>query len=264
MHLLFAWLTIFSPMQAWDVPLAAFAWDGEKETRLFLGGATETTPFALASITKVFTATELALQVLKGNIQLQEIAAENKTFFQLATHTSGLPREKGGALQPGYLYSNYGFDVLGEAIGRKVGLPFETLISEDILQPLQMEATTFQRPRLGGSGGLFSTLKDMQHFLKANLALEGPPFLQQAMRKARIPLLIVRPPFKMGLGWQIYEEIVDKNGAIQGYSSYIGMIPEYRIGLIILARKNKLPLTRIGREILRRMKDAKISHAQRG
>ena len=44
--------------------------------------------------------------------------------------------------------------------------------------------------------------------------------------------------------------IVDKNGGLNNTSTYIGMIPQKRLGIVILANRGKEPATRIGRQIM--------------
>lgn len=66
---------------------------------------TSTTLFPLASVTKVFTASLLALEVQKGKIKLADILSKffpqlsstpagGITLQQLATHTSSLPKQR--------------------------------------------------------------------------------------------------------------------------------------------------------------------------
>ncbi len=74
---------------------------------------TPDTVFELASITKVFTTTSLAMEVESGNMQLDDAVAKHLpelrqsggdikgvTLRQLATHTSSLPRQPDGSTFP--------------------------------------------------------------------------------------------------------------------------------------------------------------------
>ena len=44
--------------------------------------------------------------------------------------------------------------------------------------------------------------------------------------------------------------IVDKNGGLNNTSTYIGMIPQKRLGIVILGNRGNEPATRIGRQIM--------------
>ncbi len=44
--------------------------------------------------------------------------------------------------------------------------------------------------------------------------------------------------------------IVDKNGGLDNTSTYIGMVPQQHLGIVILANRGGEPATRIGREIM--------------
>lgn len=237
------------------------------------GRATENTSFKIASITKVFTTTELALEVLRGQIKLddhlskfyphlQKSTAEI-TLKQLATHTSGLPRSFPGSKQwtpehpPGtqYLYSNIGFGILGNALGNNRHIPYQQLITRDILDPLKMTSTGFNISPAPGSGAIHSTSKDMLQFLLANLQLAGPKELQNAMQFAQEPQFKVRDKLTMGLGWQRVSFdallIIDKNGGLPDYSSYIGFLPEQKIGIVLLVNQTRAKPAQLGRKILK-------------
>jgi beta-lactamase class C len=58
----------------------------------------------------------------------------------------------------------------------------------------------------------------------------------------------------MGLAWQRYTGdgvlMIDKNGGVPGFSSYIGMQPDKKIGIVILANKSKSDSTELGRKLL--------------
>lgn len=144
------------------------------------------TVFEIASNTKVFTGTLLAEAVLNGEVQLDdpistylpegvtvpEYEGRTITLLDLATHTSGLPREPSWdspsdpmnpyadytidqmydflsgyhlTRAPGseYLYSNYGFALLSNLLVRQTGsADYDALLLERITGPLGMESTS--------------------------------------------------------------------------------------------------------------------------
>ncbi|WP_068471002.1 serine hydrolase [Candidatus Protochlamydia phocaeensis] len=293
--------------------LLSFGW-ADPERRI---PVTPSTLFEIGSITKVFTTTALAIEVLKGRMHLNDAvtkyfpaikhpqAIDRVTLVELATHTSSLPRTL-PALNRGrkpdqtflihflenwtpaypigtrYAYSNLGFGVLGKAIAHAEGKTYEQTIQQWVTFPLDMTETVIfvpsdlrthvargynkegqpippsYKPMLNaGSGAIRSTSQDMLKFLEANLGLRGPIFLQKAMRFAQQGFFQVNPHLTLGLGWQRFQSppwlIIDKNGGMAGFSSYIGFIPDKKIGIVLLANKSKTHLTTIGRQLLRRL-----------
>jgi beta-lactamase class C len=106
-----------------------------------------------------------------------------------------------------------------------------------------------------GTGQMFSSARDMAIFLAANLgALPGHRDLQQAMALAQQGVFTVRPRFTQALAWQVVRNgeltIVDKNGGLNNTATYIGMIPQQKLGIVILSNCGGEPATRIGRQIM--------------
>lgn len=273
---------------------------------------TENTIFEIASITKVFTSTALAIEVQKGRMSLNvpvshylpgvhlgRIPFQQITLLELATHTSSLPRvppkipngydfnklvsylEKWKPSQQigtNYSYSNLGFGLIGYALSAVNGKSYEEVIRDNILIPLNMSSTEIIVPSnlmsryaqgyspqgnlakmfplnaWAAGGALRSTSRDMLNFLMANLGVKGPENIIQAMQFAQQGLVKVNDRLTMGLGWQRVNDegllLVDKNGGVEGFSSYIGMLPSKKMGIVILANKGKTQITSLGRKIL--------------
>lgn len=145
--------------------------------------ATTQTLYQIGSLSKTFAATLMGMLRDEGKLQFddpvwqhlpEDLAiphiraadGERITMRQIATHTSGLPREFANkvdteALTPApyfvedlyagleltYLiapvgerwsYSNLGFGLLGHTLGRIGGMPFEDLLTDKLLEPLGM------------------------------------------------------------------------------------------------------------------------------
>lgn len=167
----------------------------EHGTQIFSAGkldnGTEREPdgdtlFELASITKTFTVLALEDMVERGEMNLNDpvekylpksvkVPAHNGkeiTLLDLATHSSGLPRDPNNLTpthglpenafadysvermyqfldsymlthNPGERveYSNVGLALLGHALARKAGTNYESLVVERICQPLKMDST---------------------------------------------------------------------------------------------------------------------------
>jgi beta-lactamase class C len=106
-----------------------------------------------------------------------------------------------------------------------------------------------------GTGQLYSSARDMARFLAANLgALPDNAPLQAAMALAQQGAFTVGPRFTQALAWQRVTNgdlvIVDKNGGLNNTATYIGMIPQRRLGIVILSNCGGEPATRIGRQIM--------------
>lgn len=146
----------------------------------------------IASITKTFTSTLLHILRDEGVVALEDPvskyfpdfrykspwpSAKPMTLGQLASHTSGLPREtpfyvcdrepacktnstererrilaaiadQWLVVKPGtrFHYSNLGFALLGRALGHAASASYESLVAQKILKPLGMDSATFESP----------------------------------------------------------------------------------------------------------------------
>jgi hypothetical protein len=78
--------------------------------------------------------------------------------------------------------------------------------------------------------------------------------LQEAMAFAQHDVFTVGPRFTQGLAWQRVQNgnftIIDKNGGLNNTSTYIGMIRQARLGVVILMNRGGQPATKIGRQIM--------------
>lgn len=140
------------------------------------------TLYHFASVTKVYTTLVLAQMASEGLLDIDdpvskyipefiprypEPGARAITLRDLATHAAGVTnvwgrgrltnqlteaelldrmRDYGLAIQPGYKnkYSNYGVSVLGLALARVAGKPYEAMVRERVLEPLGMTSTGFE------------------------------------------------------------------------------------------------------------------------
>lgn len=295
--------------------------NGSQPKYLFYGYADpeRTTPirpdtiFEIASITKVFVTTLLAMEVDKGRMKLTDPASrfipglsnnlikgfKSVRLIDLATHTAALPRmpppKKGPysreevveylanwnpeyPIASKYVYSNLGFGILAYAISGLNHTPFDALLKREILQPLNMMNTDIRVPSfkerqwahgynkkgmkvkpdpvtvLPGGGAMKSTPRDMAQFLSANMGFIGPDPLKKAMKLAHQPQYKVSEKLSLGLGWQIAKTdnytLIDKNGGLAGFASYIGFDELNQVGVVVLMTKGKSQATAIGRAIL--------------
>ena len=144
--------------------------------------------FRWASVTKPVTALAALQAVDDRLIDLDEAAGPpDSTIRHLLAHTSGLPFDGTALLgAPGRrrIYSNTGFDLLGEIVAERRRRAFDQVVRGGILGPLGMTATSLvERP----SQGLEGTLRDL-----ATLARE---FLRPTLLRAATAAEMVAPAF---------------------------------------------------------------------
>jgi D-alanyl-D-alanine-carboxypeptidase/D-alanyl-D-alanine-endopeptidase len=224
------------------------------------------------------------------------------TLRDLATHTSGLAREVSAypAKTPHFtfpdeayrwtwlpgqrltrapgtaaLYSNVGFDLLGDALASATGKTFEQLLNERIVQPLSLHNTTLtpgteQCARLlrgssdegpctdtqasAASGGAYSTAADMTRVLEYLLHAPGFPaqpsaalavYLKPDQLRSMQGLSHAGDPTGIGLGWiQLGDPdspsmLMEKTGGGAGFSTYIALSPKRQTGIFLAATYGK-------------------------
>jgi beta-lactamase class C len=278
--------------------------------------------FNLASVGKLFATTLLAQAVKQGEMSLDDPVDKyitelqqggdirRVTLGQLASHTSGLPREpgsyerwhKGKYTLPDFMrflkawkadkdhepgkqdiYSNAAMILLRIVLERRFDRPFAALMEERLTGRLGMDSTALPLPRrligravqgygpmgraLGrpgeeqghftfrSAGQIYSSPRDMATFLAANLDdLPDHRPLEAAMALAEQGVFTVNPRFTQGLAWQIMRAgeitIIDKNGGLPNTSTYIGLVPRRKLGVVILSNRGRQPATKVGRQIL--------------
>lgn len=227
------------------------------------------------------------------------------TLLDLATHSSGLPRLPPGlrrqALRnrsnpyasftteqlidalgrtprhpPGRSrYSNFGAGVLGEALVRASGEPFEALVATRIASSLGMTATDldggaasmvatghtrrgkptvdWQLPALAGAGALRSTPDDLLRFLAAHVTPEATPLAAQ-IRLAMEPRLRAGRHLRMALGWHVLEVSGENpvwwhNGGTGGFFSFVAVDPAAAVAVVVLANSAR-SVDRVGSAVL--------------
>lgn len=252
----------------------------------------------LCSLSKIFATDVLVKLTLEHKVRLDDslqrfappgtrvpFRAKPITLGELATHTAGLPRELEPTPRgiphftfPDYatrwrwlpmqrlrtvpgtaaLYSNIGFDLLGDALQSAAHMPYAQLLTERTLTPLNMHQTTFiptpaQCARLlltahdqgpctsteatAASSGLYSTAADMAQWLKYLLRTESPRQNPAAQAVYLLPSKLASiqgldhagAPTGLGLGWMHLlapddpSHLVEKTGGGAGFATYIAI-----------------------------------------
>lgn len=121
-----------------------------------------TTPLAWASITKLATALCLHVCAADGVVALDEQVADNgATLSDVLSHAGGFGPE--GTIptnEPGRrrVYSNGGYEIAAAHLERALGLSFETVVRESVLDALSMDRTHLAGSPASGMEGPVSDL----------------------------------------------------------------------------------------------------------
>jgi CubicO group peptidase (beta-lactamase class C family) len=171
-------------------------------------------PFAWASVTKPVTALTVLVAAEEGTVDLDEPAGPaGSTLRHLLAHASGLPFEGRSPIAPPgarRIYSNSGFDVIGEVIAARSELPFATYLKEAVLQPLGMQAELRGPAGSGISGSLDDLLRFARELQRPTLVapetLEEATTVQFPGLAGVIPDLGRFDPNDWGLGIELRDE----------------------------------------------------------
>ncbi|MGD0786862.1 MAG: serine hydrolase domain-containing protein [Terracidiphilus sp.] len=248
-------------------------------------------------------------------------AGDEITLLDLATQHSGLPRlpdnfkpanpanpyadyhaadlyeslAKHGVAKPsapGFLYSNLGFGLLGQALAVRCGILYPALLKEQVADPLGLKDTTISltpeqlarfipghsgdhRPAhgddldaLAGAGAIRSTAGDILTYLEANL---HPEALKPAVKSPAAATLSAAltlqhelradamPGTRIALAWLFATEsgIYWHDGATGGYSSFAFFNPKGDYAAVVLLNtsigQNGSFADRLGRHIGQRL-----------
>lgn len=279
--------------------------------------ATPQTLYRVGSITKLFTATMLMQLREQGKLQLDDPLTEHLpelrrggrsrelsqvTLRQLVSHTSGLPTEApleywetlefpgietvlaslGDAqLAPPLTklkYSNLGVALLGEALSRAAGQPYQVYVREQILNPLGMRSTHFEptsalRPRVATgytryregrartiapnvdlgflvpAGGLYSSVQDIARFISLQFRdgrepAGGAQVLRGGAIREMHTVQWMEPDWQSaaGIGFGLSRVadrvVVGHAGGINGFNTRILLLPGTKLGVAVFSNTN--------------------------
>lgn len=195
----------------WPVPHAAVGVVRADGTVLGTHGDADR-PFPLASVTKPLAAYAVLVAYEEGAVELDEPAGpEGATVRHLLAHTSGLAFDEHKVQAPPgerRLYSNAGFEQLGDHLTKVTGIPFPEYLREAVFEPLGMTATA-----LAGSPARdgVSTVADLLRFAAEvqSPRLLDPRTVLEAMTvqfpgtKGVLPGFGHQNPNDWGLGFEI-------------------------------------------------------------
>ena len=168
-----------------------------------------------ASITKMVTAYACLIAAEEGTVDFDAPAGPSgSTVRHLLAHASGLPFDAGAPIaKPGErrIYSNSGFELLGEHLAEQTGMPFTEYRDRAVIRPLGLGATLNPGEPWQAASGLRGTVDDLAAFARELLAptLVAPETLAEATRVAFPGLGGVLPgvgrfePNDWGLGFEL-------------------------------------------------------------
>jgi CubicO group peptidase (beta-lactamase class C family) len=168
-----------------------------------------------ASITKPATALATLVAAEEGILDLDDPAGPpGSTVRHLLAHASGLPFDGTAAIaRPGQrrIYSNTGFDALGELVGAAAEMPFEEYLRAAVLGPLEMTTAVLRgSPAAGLQGSLDDLLRFGAELQRPRLV--APETLAEATSVQFPGLVGVLPdigrlePNDWGLGFELRDE----------------------------------------------------------
>jgi cyclic peptide transporter len=178
-----------------------------------------------------------------------------------------------------YEYSTINYDILGLIIEKISHLSFEEYLQKNIFQALELEYTSvgtavndndakgykisffspreYQAPRYRGNnpaGYVISNGDDMAKWLKYQLSIDSN-CLEGIIKKSHIPDLTVIPNglSSYASGWMVepYGEAKISHGGLNpNFTSFVGFLPDKKLGIAILANSNSSYTSYFGNVIL--------------
>jgi CubicO group peptidase (beta-lactamase class C family) len=278
---------------------------------------TPQTKFAIGSMTKAFTAMAIMILQERGQLTVQDpicdyisdcpAAWKPITLHHLLTHTSGIhnytdlygklkdsvnicqqykPEEviaffKNLPLDftPGskFSYSSSGYFLLGVVIEKVSGDSYESFIQKNILQPLGMiesgydRSITIVKHRASGysnqfantycwdvslkyaAGGLYSTTGDLY---KWDQALDTNQLVSENILNTIFTSYVSTDSSNAlgyGYGWLISQQsghrVIEHSGSVNGFDTQIARYPDDQVTIIVLSNLNGSEPTRISRDL---------------
>ena len=232
-------------------------------------------------------------QYLPTGTKIPERDGKKITLLDLATHSSGLPRMPdnmkpkdpenpyadytpqqmyaflGGYTLPRgvgekYEYSNLAVGLLGQALSRRAGTDYETLVTTRILKPLGMNDTritlnasmqsrlapghtetgkpakNWDLPTFAGAGALRSTVSDMLTYIAANADSTSEPLGATLAMTHSERRFGGSANVTMGLNWHRLRSPAGRvyiwhNGGTGGYRTFTGYDEQTGLGVVVLS-----------------------------
>jgi len=187
-----------------------------------------------------------------------------------------------------YEYSTVNYDILGLIIANLSGHSFEYYLEHNIFNPLKLNCTSvgtpvnsnlatgykisffspreYRAPRFRGNnpaGYVISNGEDIAKWLKYQLSIETNS-CEELIKESHLPDLTVSPYglASYALGWQVAPYGAPKiyhEGLNPNFSSFIGFLPNKKLGIAILANSNSDYTAYLGNILLRSLNNEDIA-----
>lgn len=225
--------------------------------------------YPVVSFTKLFTATCVLRLAGQQRLSLDEsvsrilpgypLAADGSmTVRNLLTHSSGFLDNGQYVSTPGtvFRYSNHNYRLLGEVIRSVSSRPAHEFMSQEIVEPLDMQHTTVP-VSMNGAVGLYTSSLDMSRFLilHINHGHFGPRGIYNAALFSEIPKAAAPLPKSCadveyrGIGWRVVKHgerfyLMDHLALWNGIGGYTAIFPEQKLSEIagVVGRIDPLPV----------------------
>ena len=162
-------------------------------------------------------------------------------------------------------YSNAGVGLLGWLLARREGVSYTDLVQQRVFGPLGMDATATSGPvaqptstsgtaipawswtdALAGAGAVRSTADDLLTYAEAVARPERAPALAEALRLVLTPHAPSDGRGRAGLAWVLQPNdgpvtAAFHNGATFGSSSFVGVLPERDVAVVVLTNASVAP-----------------------
>ena len=186
------------------------------------------------------------------------------------------------------VYAHSGFVLLQLALERRYGRSIGELIEQRVLDPLGMTSTILPEqdtPRsralmlravqgyskngepigspgaqhgpyeFPGTGQMFSSTRDLARFVAASLGeLPIDPMLREALKLTHKGIFRISAETTQAMAWEVNTfggpVIIDKPGGVENFSTYMALVPERKIGLVILTSRGYQHPYEVGRQTI--------------
>jgi len=193
-----------------------------------------------------------------------------------------------------FSYSNLAVTLLGDAVEKVSGVPYEQYVRKNLLMPMAMNHSDLKISLTGDkasksyanakeiveyaegqvpAGALNTTVGDLSHLIMM-INAEGKYANKSVLQKDTLnKMFIVQNKnialdldIEMGLGYFIDSKLLGENepiyahgGAMLGHRAYVAVAPHSKLGVVIMSNSSSTPVEKIAKSFLTKAWEAKTS-----
>jgi CubicO group peptidase (beta-lactamase class C family) len=169
--------------------------------------------FPLASVTKLLVAYATLVAIEEGSVELDAPIELGTSLRHLLAHASGMAPDERRLMAPPEtrrIYSNAGFEAVGEVLAAATGIDVRSYLEEAVLTPLGMVSTSLDGSPASGAS---STAADLARFaaelmaptLVADGTLDEATAVQLPGLDGVLPGFGRQTPNDWGLGFELHD-----------------------------------------------------------